>query len=141
MFAVVRVRGTIGLRKDVADTLKMLRLSRPNHCILLEENDVNKGMLKKAHNFITWGEVDPKTLEKLVETRARTKGNKPIEKSKIKEYVGEITNSKSLKVKDLVPVLRLSPPQKGYKKTKMHYPKGALGYRKEKINELLLRMM
>lgn len=141
MFAAIRVRGTVGLRKDIEDNLKMLRLTRPNHCIIVPDTDVMKGMLRKAQNYITWGEITPDVLEKLIEKRGRTKGRKPIEKAKVKVYVDEIKKTSNLKVKDLVPVIRLSPPLKGFKKTKMHYPKGALGYRKDKINELLERMM
>ncbi len=141
MFAVVRVRGTVGVRSQVSDTLKMLRLGRPNHCVILPENDVTKGMLIKAQNFITWGEVKPEILEKLVEKRGRLKGNNPIEKPKVKGYVDEIKKASSLKVKDMIPVLRLNPPLKGYKATRRNYPKGDLGYRKDKINDLLERMM
>ncbi len=141
MYAVIRVRGTVGVRKDIADTLKMLRLHKPNHCVIIDKNNVNEGMLRKAHNYITWGEITKDMLEKVIEKRGRTRGNKKIEKGKIKEYVKEIENAKSLKVKDLVPVIRLNPPRKGFKKTRLHYPKGALGYRGEKINELLERMI
>ena len=141
MFAVIRVRGTVGLRKDISDTLRMLRLLRPNHCVLLPDTDVAKGMIIKAQNYITWGEISPEALEKLVEKRGKIKGNKPIEKSRLKNYIAEIQKANSLKVLDMVPVIRLNPPLKGFKKTKMHYPKGALGNRKEKISELLERMI
>ena len=141
MFAAIRVNGTVGIRKDINDTLKMIRLTRPNHCVILDESEVSLGMLRKVHNYITWGNISPEVLEKLIEKRGKIKGNKPVEKAKLKGYVEAISKSESLKVKDMVPVLRLNPPLKGYKKTKLHYPKGALGDRKEKINELLLRMM
>ncbi len=141
MFAVIRVRGTVGLRKGVKDNLKMLRLNRPNHCVILPENDVMKGMLVKAQSFITWGEVKPETLQKLIEKKGKIKGNKAIEKTKVKEYIDEINKTSTLKVKDMVPVFRLNPPLKGYKATKLNYPKGALGYRKDKINELIERMI
>ena len=39
-------------------------------------------------------------------------------------------------------VFRLTPPSGGFKKSiKQHFPKGELGNRKEKINELILRMI
>ena len=141
MFAVVRIRGTVGVRKETADTMKMMRLNSPNHCVVLPENDVTKGMLIRVQSFITWGELKPETLQKLVEKKGRLKGNRPIEKSKVKEYIDEISKSNSLKVKDMVPVLRLNPPLKGFKSTKLNYPRGDLGYRKDKINDLLERMI
>ena len=40
------------------------------------------------------------------------------------------------------PVFRLTPPSKGFKKSiKQQYPNGEIGYRGEKINELILRMI
>ena len=39
------------------------------------------------------------------------------------------------------PVFRMSPPKKGFEGIKQAFPKGALGYRGEKINDLLERMM
>lgn len=141
MFAVVRVRGTVGVRKDIADTLKMLRLNSPNHCVVLPEGELTRGMLIKAQKFITWGEIKPEMLQKLVENKGRLKGNKPIEKSKVKGYVDEITKTSTLKVNDLVPVFRLGPPLKGYRATKLSFPKGDLGYRKDKINDLIERMI
>ena len=39
------------------------------------------------------------------------------------------------------PVFRLSPPSGGFNAVKEYYPKGDLGYRGEKINELLKRMI
>lgn len=37
MFAVVRVRGSAGVRRDIADTMEMLRLNRINHAVLVED--------------------------------------------------------------------------------------------------------
>ena len=58
MIAAIRVRGRTGIKKDIADTLDMLRLTRINHAVLIEENPSYKGMLQKAKDYITWGEVD-----------------------------------------------------------------------------------
>ena len=41
----------------------------------------------------------------------------------------------------IMPVFRLNPPSKGYKSVRKFFPKGDLGYRGEKINELLKRMI
>jgi hypothetical protein len=38
-------------------------------------------------------------------------------------------------------IFRLNPPAHGFKATRLSYPKGDLGYRKDKINELLARMI
>ncbi|MFH0836828.1 MAG: uL30 family ribosomal protein [Candidatus Aenigmatarchaeota archaeon] len=41
----------------------------------------------------------------------------------------------------LVEGKKLCPPLKGFRAIKIHYPKGDLGYRGDKINELLRRMV
>ena len=38
-YAVIRIRGRIGVRRDIADTLKMLRLHKVNHCVIVPETD------------------------------------------------------------------------------------------------------
>lgn len=36
LLAVVRIRGTVNVRKEINDTLKMLRLHHLNHATLIE---------------------------------------------------------------------------------------------------------
>ncbi|ADG13284.1 50S ribosomal protein L30 [Methanocaldococcus infernus] len=152
-YAVVRVRGRIGVRGDIADTLKMLRLHKTNHCVIVPETETYKGMLQKAKDYITWGEINKETLIKLILKRGRLKGDKKVTPEIIKELTGmtveelaeKIINGE-IKLKDtpLKPVFRLHPPRKGYERggIKKHFNiGGALGYRGEKINELLERMM
>ncbi len=65
MIAAIKIRGSIGARRDVIDTLKSLNLKGVNSCVLLEDNPVNRGMLAKAKDFITYGEVPDETADKL----------------------------------------------------------------------------
>lgn len=142
LFAVVRVRGSVGITRDLADTLMMLRLHRINHCVIVPKNQNFAGMLHKARNFITWGEIDRETLEKLVAKRGRFAGDKRVtDLNYAKELAHLIISGKPAKETGIKPVFRLSPPSKGYKSTKALYPKGSLGYRGERINELLKRMI
>ena len=142
LFAVVRVRGSVGITRDLADTLMMLRLHRINHCVIVPKNQNYDGMLHKARNFITWGEIDRETLEKLVAKRGRFAGDKRVKDvSYAKELAHFIISGKTVKETGIKPVFRLSPPSKGYKSTKALFPRGSLGYRGEKINELLKRMI
>jgi large subunit ribosomal protein L30 len=142
LFAVVRVRGSVGITRDLADTLMMLRLHRINHCVIVPKNQNFNGMLHKARNFITWGEIDKETLEKLVAKRGRFAGDKRVtDLNYAKELAHLIISGKPVKETGIKPVFRLSPPSKGYKSTKALFPKGSLGYRGERINELLKRMI
>ena len=149
--AVVRVRGEVGTRGDVEDTLKKLRLSRVNHCIVIDDAPQKMGMVKKCSNYITWGEVDSGTLALVLRKRARAPGNKRIGKEELKLGGFESFEKFAEKVcsfecelsalKVMKPIFRLHPPRGGHRHVKKPYPEGALGYRGEKINELLRRMV
>ena len=152
MLAVIRVRGLVKARKEVEETLNMLRLKHQNHCILLPERPEYLGMLKKVKDYVTWGRINKETLIKLLRERGRLEGNKKIEEKNLEEFTKfksfedladalikekvEFKNFKKLK-----PVFRLNPPRHGYKSVRLPYPEGDLGNRKEKINELIERMI
>ena len=59
---------------------------------------------------------------------------------KAKDFVSKFEKS-GMKGSGLKPLFRLNPPSKGFKATRLGYPKGDLGYRGGKINELLKRMI
>jgi large subunit ribosomal protein L30 len=142
LFAVVRVRGSVGVTRRLYDTLMMLRLHRINHCVIVPKNQNYEGMLKKARYFITWGEIDRETLEKMIAKRGRFAGDKRVKDvSYAKELAHFIFSGKVVKETGIKPVFRLSPPSKGYESTKALFPRGSLGYRGEKINELIKRMI
>ena len=75
MIAAIRVRGRTGIRKDIEDTLKMLKLTRINHAVIIEDNPSYKGMLQKAKDYITWGEVDADSVTSLISKRGKLPGN------------------------------------------------------------------
>ncbi len=153
MYAVIRVRGRVGVRKDIADTLKLLRLHRVNHCVLVPPTPSYKGMLQKVKDYVTWGEIDRDTLIKLIKVKGRLYGDKEITDEYIREHTsfGSIEEfadallEGKIQYKDLPsvkPVFRLHPPIGGWEKTKRSYREGgALGYRGKAINELILRML
>lgn len=141
IYAVVRLRGSININKKVKTSLNMLNLKRVNHCILIPKNKENNGILKKIKSFITYGEISNETLEKLIRKRGRKVGDKRLKDKEIEKVLKSIIETGSLKGTILKPVLRLSPPSGGFKSIKKDYPKGDLGYRGEKINELLEKMM
>ena len=151
LFAVVRIRGSVKVKKEINDTLSMLRLNRINHCVLVPNDSKYIGMLNKVRNWITWGEIDKKTIVKLLENRGRLSGNRPIDGKTLKDMgfagfdkLAEALIKGKKKISDLNefnPVFRLNPPKGGFKATRLPYPKGDLGYRKEEINKLLERMI
>ncbi|AIF68802.1 50S ribosomal protein L30 [Palaeococcus pacificus DY20341] len=150
--AIIRVRGRVGVRREVKDTLAMLRLHKVNHLVIIDDTPSYKGMIQKAKDYITWGEIDAETLAKLLKKRGRLTGNKKLTEEYVQEKLGMsieefaqavINGEKSLKdLEGLKPVFRLHPPRGGHKTIKRPFKDGgALGYRGEKINELIERML
>jgi len=151
--ALIRLRSGIRAKGEVRDTLAMLRLHRINHLVIIDDNPSYKGMVQKVKDYITWGEIDKETLAKLLRKRGRLIGNKPITDEYVQEKLGmgidefaeKVVNGE-MKLTDLPnikPVFRLHPPRGGLKGSKKRSFKegGALGYRGEKINELIERML
>ena len=137
--AVVLVRGLVNVTQTVKDTLAMLKLTRKNTCVVVESNPVMMGMIKKAKDYITWGEISEETYKELVAKRG-VEWLGPTQDSK-KKY-----NYKTLEVegKHYKPYFRLNPPTKGFgrKGIKMPFNKGgALGPRADKMNDLIMRML
>jgi large subunit ribosomal protein L30 len=152
-WAAVRIRSSIQVNQDIFETMIMMRLGRANHCVLLAETPQNLGMLRKAKDYITWGEVDPDTLAKVILARGEVSGGGRITEAHIKEgtkakdaaelarkiIAGE---AKLTDVTGAKPVIRLHPPVSGYEGVKRSFKAGgALGYRGKEINKLLLRMI
>ena len=104
------------IKKEVKDTLNMLKLYKQNYCVVVEASPSIMGMLKKVQSYITWGDVDEETLALLKEKRQ--------EKEKT--------------------FYRLHPPIKGFERKGIKIPfrqGGALGNRREKINDLIKKMI
>ncbi|MEJ2294965.1 MAG: uL30 family ribosomal protein, partial [Candidatus Lokiarchaeota archaeon] len=74
----VRIRGSPGMNRKILDTLKMLRMHKLNHGVLLWGKPSYIGMLNKCKDFISYGEIDEKTLIRLLRVRGRIEGNKPL---------------------------------------------------------------
>ncbi|MFB0560771.1 MAG: 50S ribosomal protein L30 [Candidatus Lokiarchaeia archaeon] len=154
LLAVIRLRGVVNVRSEINDTLKMLRLHHVNHSAIINNSPSYLGMLQKAKDYITWGEIDAETLTLLLSKRGRLIGNKRLsdqyikEKSKFKtidEFVKAVyeKQAKLSDLPDIKPVFRLHPPKGGFYRTikRAFRANGELGYRGEKINELLKKMI
>lgn len=152
MFAVVRISGKANLERDTKDTLKMLRLDAPHNCALLPITPDYKGMIERVRDHVTYGEIDKQTLVEVLRKRLRTSGNEKVSEPSLKTVTGHASHEELADVllsgkvrlsnfKKVQPILRLTPPSKGFKSTKSHYPEGDLGYRGNAINSLLERMV
>ncbi|MFH1393883.1 MAG: uL30 family ribosomal protein [Candidatus Micrarchaeota archaeon] len=141
--ALIRVRGARGLKPKIAKTLGLLRLNKPNHCVVVEDTNEMKGMINVVKDYITFGPVDEDTIVRLMSKRG-TRGSKSLKDvasaDEIKAAAKEMAGGKKPKEGFVNPVFRLTPPRKGYKSIKLPYPEGDLGARDE-ILPLLRRMM
>jgi len=153
VYAIVRVRGIVNIKPDIKRTLELLRLGKVNHCVLVPDTPIVKGMLQKAKDYITWGEIDDTILPKLISSRGMLTGDHPITDEYIKSatsYTSIQTLAKAIlddkmqykDIPDVKPLFRLSPPTKGYEGIKRSFRNGgALGYRGKEINNLIGRMI
>ncbi len=152
LFAVIRIRGTVGIPRDVEDTLKMLRLVRKHHCVIIEETPSYLGMLNKVKDYVTWGEIDTEALTLLLRRRGRLIGDRRLTDEYIKKLgynsIEEFSKAviegraKLSEIPGLKPVFRLSPPSGGFKGSikKQYRAGGELGYRGKTIKDLIKRM-
>ena len=123
--AVISVRGEINLDDGTLRTLRQLNIEGKHVCVVVIDNPTNNGMIKKVESYVTWGEIDDVTYKELLEKRGE-----------------ETTDNEGNKV--LKKYFRLHPPRKGFERKgikKSFNTGGALGYRGEKINDLIKRML
>lgn len=154
LVAVIRLKGDPGLKVDIRKTFKLLRLYKKNHCVLIPNKKNYVGMLNKIKEACTWGEIDAETCKLLLEKRGRLPGNKPLQESYVKEklnttfdqFVQELLSVRKQlsEIPGIKTFFKLTPPRHGFETKGLKAPYslgGALGYRKENINELLKRMI
>ena len=151
--AVVRVRGGTRSCIGVTATLEMLHLLKVNHCVVITDTPTYKGMLQRAKDYITWGEIGKDEMQKLLVKRARITGDKKLTDEYIKKntkfetiakFTEEFMNGKA-ELKDITGLklfFRLNPPKGGYESVKHQYAnKGTLGNRGAAMDALLDRML
>jgi|TARA_Y100000310_G_C20675261_1_gene812671 large subunit ribosomal protein L30 len=117
MICIIRIRGKVGLNRDVNETLDRLRVRKKYACVVLNPGKEQQGMIEKVKNFVAYGEIDEETYKEL-----------------------KVKRGKKDKDGKLKPFFRLHPPRKGIN-AKLHFPKGVLGNNGKKINDLVRRML
>ena len=154
-FIVVRARSNVGVERSIRETMDYLNLTKVNHAVIIPENDQYIGMLRKAKDYITWGNADLATVETMLSERGRMPGDSPLtdaivadatDYKTIGDFAKAIVNNEAT-VKDvpgLKRVFRLHPPRgsKGWGGIKRSYVVGgALGSRGDDIKALVERMI
>jgi len=154
-FIVVRARSNVGVERSIRETMDYLNLTKVNHAVIIPENDQYIGMLRKAKDYITWGEADVAMVERMLTERGRMAGNAPLTDAIVAEHtdyknIGDFAKAITAgdaQVKDipgLKRVFRLHPPRgpKGWGGIKRSFVVGgALGSRGDAIGDLVDRMI
>jgi large subunit ribosomal protein L30 len=166
-YAVIRIRGIPTTPRDIATALNLLRLRRKFTMVVVPGTPDVMGMIERANDWITWGEIDADTLAEVLRRRGRIAGDKPLtleylqrwgwqsfEEVALAYVAGEINRlscGKRARFKDgqrqscipyLKPFFRLHPPRGGLNSVKLHFSVGGdLGYRGPLINDLIRRML
>jgi large subunit ribosomal protein L30 len=140
MYAVIRVRGNISVIPKIRKTFEFLNLNTVNSMSIWPENKQTLKMIKLVENHATFGIIDDATVKELVEKKGKAlKGELDAEKA-----VKGLLEGKRAKEVNLKNCFKMSPPKQGYDRKGIKKPYslgGALGNRKEKINEIIKRMM
>ena len=133
LIAVLRVRGRIGVRRTIKETLERMNIPRVNSLALLFGNESNMGMIKKCNDFVTYGAISEEMLGKVIE-----KNGVKISKEDVNALM-----EGSKKPRELMRLpIRLKPPRHGHRSIKSGFSSGgAMGYRGDAMNDLLKRMV
>ncbi|MDG7040780.1 MAG: uL30 family ribosomal protein [Nitrososphaerota archaeon] len=120
---IIRIKGTLNVRYDMADTLRSLNLRRKFNATIVRDSPVLRGMLQLAKDFIIWSEVDDKLALRLFKERGRTTGWRRLDEKYLKEKglkgfsdlvkkfsAGELNPS----AYGIKPYFSLPPPKRGF---------------------------
>ena len=152
MYVIIRLRGPVGVNKEIEYTMKLLKLNKINHCVLLEENKVMYGMIQKIKDYIAYGIIDKLSLINLLKYRGKLTGNKKLTEEELSknssystfESLSEDLLNGTIKLKEMKfikQVFRLHPPRKGHKGIKRTVQQGGtLGNHGKNITKLLYKM-
>ncbi|EEZ92689.1 MAG: 50S ribosomal protein L30P [Candidatus Parvarchaeum acidiphilum ARMAN-4] len=145
--AVIKIRSGIGKNRAIKEGFRVFGLKKLYSCVVVDNSLQNKGVLNKINSVVTYGEIDAKTMAKLLLKRGRISNKKKIE-AKEQDIVSFseafIKGEKKMKDIGVKNLFNLHPPIKGFERKGKKAPfslKGAFGYRGDKINELLERMI
>jgi len=138
MITIIRIAGMVNMNRDIDETFSRLLLKRKYSCTIINEAPEIIGMIHKIKDFCAYGTIDKDTLVKLIEKRGQPLDKKKkIDAEKIAEMILKNKNFDGTGIK---PFFRLHPPRGGID-SRVHYPKGVLGDHKDKLNELVRRML
>ena len=149
--AIVQIRGTVKTHPDVRKTLELFRLKQKHACVVVDDNEVSRGMLKKIKDYTTYGTIDEAFYTKMLDSRGECVGKVSLKENKVdskklaKEFFADEIKLRDFEPKYQVkPYFRLHPPIGGFERggiKKTFTQGGVLGDRKEHISVLIEKML
>ncbi|MBE5728050.1 uL30 family ribosomal protein [Candidatus Parvarchaeota archaeon] len=138
----VRIRSIIRANASVRRAVVALNLKKQNNCVILDKNPAIIGLLRQSEGVVTYGELNKETAAKLIGRALKQRGKKVDD---LNAFIDSFFEGNA-KLQDigLKNLFRMHPPRGGFGRKGKSVPfkaGGSIGYRKEKINELLNRMM
>lgn len=120
--AIIQLRSLCNLSQEIRDTLKMLHLSRRQHCSVFELTPTVSGMLNKVKDCVTFGVISDDTYKLLQSKR------------------GEKNPDNDKELKNL---FRLNSPRGGYERKgiKLAYTAGGALGKRDNMDELIKKMI
>ncbi|RVD91681.1 60S ribosomal L7 [Tubulinosema ratisbonensis] len=155
----VRVKGTNKVTPKVKKTLQLLRLTKPNHCVILRNTLPIRKMVQKVKSYVAFGFSDYKLVRELVYKRGMAKvngarntlTNEAVEDhfggeiKCVEELVYQIVKGTDLfkKAANFLWPFTLQPPRKGFggRKIKDVVEGGSTGNHGFMIGDLIRRMI
>ncbi len=154
----VRIRGTVGDNAGTELTMKSLGMPYKFNARILPSGPQTLGMLRRAKELVTWGELEPETLKLMLMKRAdidhstqhglddgfaKSNFNAPSVGDLAKSIISGETVLKQLWKAGVRPTFRFHPPKGGFKRSsrRPYNSHGELGYRGRDINRLARRMV
>jgi large subunit ribosomal protein L30 len=158
LLLAVRIRGTVGDNPRTELAMKSLGMEGKFNARLVPGSPEMLGMLRRAKDLVTWGELEHETLEMILSKRAEKSGPRPHKLDQefarlhfeiqdlgdlAKQILAGEFQLQRLWRAGVKPTIRLHPPKGGFRKsTKRPYKSsGELGYRGREINRLARRMI
>ena len=150
--AVVLIRGMVNIHPDIKKTLELLRLKKKHACVVIDDNEVSRGMVQRVKDYTTYGTIDEKFFKEMLDKRGEMVGKTKISQSKEKVDTAKIAKDcfagkmklRDFQEKGIKPYFRLAPPIKGFERKgiKMPFAKGGvLGQRGDAIKDLIAKML
>jgi large subunit ribosomal protein L30 len=150
--AIILIRGMVNISPDVKKTLELLRLKQKHACVVIDDNEVSRGMIQRVKDYTTYGTIDEPFFKEMLDKRGEMVGKIRISKSKekidtakiAKEYFSAKMKLRDFESKGIKPFFRLAPPIKGFERKgiKMPFAKGGvLGQRGDAIKDLIVKML